>query len=127
MSLQPAPFLFLRAVLAKDWLFLLMTLAACAIAAVVAMFQYSVYTSFLRSSAVVVTTLGGDFWVTSAIVGCFDFRTISTRIIPLPWHAMCPARHEAGLSSFAEAVGFPSRIWRDPTGSIVLCEMTDTG
>lgn len=67
------PGLFVRAVLVRDGKFLAVTLASCAVAAIVAMFQYSVYTSFLRASAVVPRMLGGDFWVTSASVECFDF------------------------------------------------------
>lgn len=64
---------FVRAVLARDGRFLTVTLSSCAVAAVVAMFQYSVYTSFLRASAVVPRMLGGDVWVTSATVESFDF------------------------------------------------------
>lgn len=65
--------LFVRAVLVRDGKFLAVTLTSCAVAAIVAMFQFSVYTSFLRASAVVPRMLGGDFWVTSASVECFDF------------------------------------------------------
>lgn len=68
-----APILFIRTVIVRDWQFLGVTLLACAVAAIVAMFQYAVYASFVRSAGVVPRVLGGDFWVTAASVECFDF------------------------------------------------------
>lgn len=68
-----APLLFVRTVVARDWRFLSVTLVSCAVAAVVASFQYSVFTSFLRAGAVIPRTVGADFWITARTVQCFDF------------------------------------------------------
>jgi len=123
MRSASAPLLFVRAVLVRDGRFLLVTLTACAVAAVVAMFQYSVYTSFLRSSAVVPRLLGGDFWVTAATVECFDF--------PDPFnedYAAAVARYVPGASFRRVVVGFAS--WRSPLGrrgNVVVVGLDDSG
>lgn len=54
-----APRLFIRMVLARDAGFLAVTLLSCVVAAVVATFQYSVYTLFVRASAVAPPALVG--------------------------------------------------------------------
>jgi hypothetical protein len=123
MRSASAPLLFVRAVLARDGRFLLVTLTSCAVAAVVAMFQYSVYTSFLRSSAVVPRLLGGDFWVTAASVECFDF--------PDPFnedYAAAVARFVPGASFRRVVVGFAT--WRSPLGrrgNVVVVGIDDSG
>lgn len=101
--------LFVRAVLARDGRFLLVTLSACAVAAIVAMFQYSVYTSFLRSSAVVPRMLGGDFWVVSATVECFDFPDHFDED-----YAAAVSRYVPGATFRRVVVGFAP--WRSPLG-----------
>ncbi|MGB7655348.1 MAG: hypothetical protein WBL74_07690 [Novosphingobium sp.] len=103
------PRLFVRAVLARDGKFLAVTLASCAVAAIVAMFQYSVYTSFLRASAVVPRMLGGDFWVTSASVECFDFPYQFSQ------------DYEGALSRYVPGANFRRVVfgfatWRSPQG-----------
>jgi len=70
-----AALMFVRTVVVRDWRFLSVTLMSCAVAAIVAMFQYSVYTSFVRAAGVVPGVLGGNFWVSAASVECFDFPT----------------------------------------------------
>ena len=103
------PRLFVRAVLARDGKFLAVTLASCAVAAIVAMFQYSVYTSFLRASAVVPRMLGGDFWITSASVECFDFPYQFSQ------------DYEGALSRYVPGANFRRVVfgfatWRSPQG-----------
>ncbi len=68
-----APLLFIRTVVARDWQFLSFTVLACVVAATVATFQYSVFTSFLRAGAVIPRTVGADFWIIATSVECFDF------------------------------------------------------
>ncbi len=123
MPLQAAPFQFVRAVLARDSRFLMVTLASCAVAAVVAMFQYSVYTSFLRSSAVVPQMLGGDFWVASATVECFDFPDHFDED-----YAAAVARYVPGATFRRVVVGFA--VWRSPLGrrgNVVVVGVDDAG
>lgn len=104
-----APSLFIRTVLVRDGAFLAVTLLSCAVAAVVATFQYSVYTSFVRASAVVPRVLGGDFWVTAATVECFDFPD------PLSEdYAAALARYVPGATFRRVVFGFAT--WRSPTG-----------
>ncbi|MEQ1510405.1 MAG: hypothetical protein ABL909_08420 [Sphingopyxis sp.] len=67
--------LFVGLLIRRDGHFLLFTILACAIAAVVGSFQYSVYTSFVRASAIVPRMIGGDVWISAATVECFDFPT----------------------------------------------------
>jgi hypothetical protein len=74
MIYQRSPaLLFSRTVITRDWRFLSVTMTSCAVAAVVAMYQYSVFTSFLRAGAVIPRVVGADFWVTGRSVDCFDF------------------------------------------------------
>ncbi len=104
-----AAWLFVRSVLLRDWRFLGVTLTSCAVAAIVATFQYSVYTSFVRTGAVVPRVLGGDFWVTSASVECFDF--------PVPFgedYAETLARYVPGADFRRVVFGFAT--WRSPLG-----------
>lgn len=104
-----APILFIRAVIARDGKFLAVTLASCTVAAIVAMFQYSVYTSFVRASAVVPRMLGGDFWVTAASVECFDF--------PNPFnedYAGTITRYVPDVEFRRVVFGFAT--WRSPAG-----------
>jgi putative ABC transport system permease protein len=107
--LRPAAFQFVRAVLGRDGRFLAVTLSSCAVAAVVAMFQYSVYTSFLRASAVVPRMLGGDFWVTSATVQSFDFPNHFNED-----YAGTLARYVPGAQFRRVVFGFAT--WRSPAG-----------
>ena len=101
--------LFVRAVLARDGRFLAVTLSSCAVAAIVAMFQYSVYTSFLRASAVVPHMLGGDFWVTASSVECFDFPNQFNED-----YAGAIARYVPGARFRRVVFGFAT--WRSPAG-----------
>lgn len=104
-----APRLFIRTVLVRDGAFLAVTLFSCAVAAVVATFQYSVYTSFVRASAVVPRVLGGDFWVTAASVECFDFPDPVSED-----YAAALARYVPDATFRRVVFGFAT--WRSPTG-----------
>jgi hypothetical protein len=104
-----APRLFIRTVITRDGGFLAVTLLSCAVAAIVAMFQYSVYTSFVRASAVVPRMLGGDFWVTAASVECFDFPDPVSED-----YAAALARYVPGARFRRVVFGFAT--WRSPTG-----------
>jgi hypothetical protein len=107
--MRSAPLLFIRTVLTRDGRFLAVTLLSCAVAALVATFQYSVYTSFVRASGVVPRVLGGDFWVTAASVECFDFPD------PLNEdYAQALARYVPGARFRRVAFGFAT--WRSPSG-----------
>jgi hypothetical protein len=115
--------LFVRAVLTRNSRFLLVTLSSCALAAVVATFQYSVYTSFLRASAVMPDALGGDFWVTSATVECFDFPNHFNED-----YAAAVARYVPGATFRRVVVGFAT--WRSPLGrrgNVVVVGVDGTG
>ncbi len=104
-----APRLFIRTVITRDGGFLAVTLLSCAVAAIVATFQYSVYTSFVRASAVVPRVLGGDFWVTAATVECFDFPDPVSED-----YAAALARYVPGATFRRVVFGFAT--WRSPTG-----------
>lgn len=105
----PAAAMLVRAIVMRDGRFLLVTLLSCSVAAIVAMFQYSVYTSFLNASAVVPRTLGGDIWVAAASVECFDFPTPFSED-----YAGVLARVAPGASYRRVVFGFAP--WRSPTG-----------
>ncbi|MFM5954471.1 MAG: hypothetical protein ACKOPE_09240 [Novosphingobium sp.] len=101
--------LFVVTVLRRDWRFLAMTVVSCTVAATVATFQFSVYNSFQRASAVVPQALAGDFWVKAGSVECFDFPT------PFPEdYAGVLARYfpEARM----QRVVFGFAPWRSPLG-----------
>jgi hypothetical protein len=123
LALNSAAVQFVRAVLARDGKFLAITLSSCAVAAVVAMFQYSVYTSFLRASAVVPRMLGGDVWVTAATVESFDF----------PYHfnedyVGALARYWPEAKFRRVIFGFAT--WRSPTGrrgNVAVVGIDDSG
>jgi lipoprotein signal peptidase len=118
-----APRLFIRTVLARDGAFLAVTLLSCAVAAVVATFQYSVYTSFVRASAVVPRVLGGDFWVTAATVECFDFPDPVSED-----YAAALARYVPGATFRRVVFGFAT--WRSPTGrrgNVAVVGVDDSG
>lgn len=68
-----APLFFVRMALVREGAFLSVTLAACAVAAAVATFQFAVFASFMRTGAVMPRSIGADFWVTGSTVECFDF------------------------------------------------------
>ena len=106
---RSAAWLFVRTVVTRDWRFLSVTLLSCAVAAIVATFQYSVFTSFVRTGAVVPRVLGGDFWVTAATVECFDF--------PVPIsedYVSTLARYTPGAEFRRVVFGFAP--WNSPTG-----------
>jgi hypothetical protein len=118
-----ATFLFVRTVLARDWRFLSVTLMSCAVAAIVATFQYSVFTSFLRAGAVIPRTVGADFWITARSVECFDF--------PVPFsedYGAALARYVPGANFRRVVFGFAP--WRSPEGkrgNVAIVGMDDSG
>lgn len=104
-----APWLFVRTILVRDWRFLSITILSCAVAAIVASFQYAVFTSFLRAGAVIPRTVGADFWIVGRTVECFDF--------PDPFsedYAAALARYLPEAQFRRVVFGFAP--WRSPTG-----------
>jgi len=65
--------LLVAAILRRDARSLIFGLAACAIAATVASFQFAVFTSFLAAGAAVPRYIGADAWIMARGVDCFDF------------------------------------------------------
>lgn len=118
-----AAVMLVRAIMVRDGRFLAVTLLSCAVAAIVSMFQYSVYTSFLQASAVIPRVLGGDLWVSAASVECFDF--------PTPFnedYAGIMARVAPGASFRRVVVGFAP--WRSPLGrrgNVAVVGVDDSG
>jgi hypothetical protein len=108
LARRPA-WLFVRAVVARDARFLGVTLLSCAVAAIVAAFQWSVYTSFVRTGAVAPQWLGGDVWISARTVECFDFPDP----IAEDYGALA-ARYLPGVRFRRVAFGFVT--WRSPTG-----------
>lgn len=106
---RSAALLFVRLVIVRDWKSLAVTLASCAVAAVVASFQYSVYTSFVRTGAIAPHFLGGDFWVTAASVECFDFPD------PISEDQAAAIARFVPDARFRRVV-FGFATWRSPTG-----------
>lgn len=118
-----APWLFVRTVLVRDWRFLSITILSCAVAAVVASFQYAVFTSFLRAGAVIPRTVGADFWIVGRTVECFDF--------PDPFsedYAASLARYLPEARFRRVVFGFAP--WRSPSGrrgNVAIVGMDDSG
>ncbi len=67
--------LIFGAVLRVDGRSLWFSVAACAIAATVATFQFAVFTSFLAAGAAGPRFIGADAWITDHGIDCFDFPT----------------------------------------------------
>ncbi|MGL6043590.1 MAG: hypothetical protein ACRC1J_06665, partial [Sandaracinobacteroides sp.] len=63
------------AVLRVDGRSLWFSVAACAIAATVATFQFAVFTSFLAAGAAAPRFLAADAWISDHGITCFDFPT----------------------------------------------------
>lgn len=101
--------LFIRAVVTRDARFLGVTLLSCTVASIVAAFQWSVYTSFVRTGAVAPQWLGGDIWISARTVQCFDFPDP----IAEDYSALA-ARDLPGVSFRRVAFGFVT--WRSPSG-----------
>jgi hypothetical protein len=68
-----AVLLLVAAILRRDARSLIFGLAACAVAATVASFQFAVFTSFLAAGAAVPRFIGADAWIMARGVDCFDF------------------------------------------------------
>jgi hypothetical protein len=118
-----APWLFSRIAVTRDWRFLSVTIISCAVAAVVASFQYSVFTSFLRAGAVIPRTVGADFWIVGSTVECFDF--------PDPFsedYAAALARYTPDARYRRVVFGFAP--WRSPVGrrgNVAIVGIDDSG
>lgn len=67
--------IYVRAVLARDPLSVLYTVVGCALAAAVAIFQFTVFSSFIAAAAVGPHVLGGDVWVSAHGVHAFEFSS----------------------------------------------------
>ena len=63
------------AVLRFDGRSLWFSIAACAIAATVATFQFAVFTSFLAAGAAGPRFIAADAWIVERGIECFDFPT----------------------------------------------------
>jgi hypothetical protein len=120
---KAAPMLFVRTVVVRDWRFLSVTILSCAVAAIVASFQYSVFTSFLRAGAVIPRTVGADFWIIGRTVECFDF--------PDPFNE----DYAAALARFLPDARFRRVVfgfapWRSPSGrrgNVAIVGIDDSG
>jgi hypothetical protein len=118
-----APWLFSRIAVTRDWRFLSVTIISCAVAAVVASFQYSVFTSFLRAGAVIPRTVAADFWIVGSTVECFDF--------PDPFsedYAAALARFTPNARYRRVVFGFAP--WRSPAGrrgNVAIVGIDDSG
>jgi hypothetical protein len=118
-----APWLFARTVVTRDWRFLSVTIISCAVAAIVASFQYSVFTSFLRAGAVIPRTVAADFWIVGRTVECFDF--------PDPFsedYAASLARYMPDARFRRVVFGFAP--WRSPSGrrgNVAIVGIDDSG
>jgi hypothetical protein len=118
-----APWLFSRIAVTRDWRFLSVTIISCAVAAVVASFQYSVFTSFLRAGAVIPRTVEADFWIVGRTVECFDF--------PDPFsedYAAALARYTPDARYRRVVFGFAP--WRSPEGrrgNVAIVGIDDSG
>ena len=118
-----APWLFSRIAVTRDWRFLSVTIISCAVAAVVASFQYTVFTSFLRAGAVIPRTVDADFWIVGSTVECFDF--------PDPFsedYAAALARFTPHAKYRRVVFGFAP--WRSPLGrrgNVAIVGIDDSG
>lgn len=101
--------IFLRALILRDTRFIAATLFYCAIASVIATFQYSVFVSFMRAGAVIPRHLEGDFWVTASGVECFDFPEAISED-----YSGVLARYAPGARYRRVVFGFTT--WRSPLG-----------
>jgi hypothetical protein len=117
------PFLFLRILIIRDWRFLAVTIVACGVAAVVASFQFAVFTSFLRAGAVIPRTVDADFWITAHSVECFDFPSPISEDYAATLSRYVPdARFRRVVFGFA--------TWRSPTGrlgNVAIVGIDDAG
>jgi hypothetical protein len=122
VPLMPA-ILFTRTVITRDWRFLSVTMTSCAVAAIVAMYQYSVFTSFLRAGAVIPRVVGADFWVTARSVECFDFPDPISED-----YGATLARYVPGAHFRRVVFGFAP--WRSPlgnSGNVAIVGIDDAG
>lgn len=103
------PVRFVDAVIRRDRRFFITALAYCALAAIVASFQYSVFVSFMRAGAVIPRALGGDFWITASGVACFDFPDPIGEDYAAAIARYAPAAHY-------RRVVFGFTTWRSPAG-----------
>ena len=100
---------FARRVLTRDWRSLLVTLIACAIAAIIATFQYSVYASFLAAGSAAPRAIGPQIWVSAAGVECFDFPDVIGEDYSAAIQGMFPGAR-------VRRVAFGFVPWRSPDG-----------
>ena len=118
-----APWLFSRIAVTRDWRFLSVTIISCAVAAVVASFQYSVFTSFLRAGAVIPRTVEADFWIVGSTVECFDFPDPFSEDYAAALARFTPdARYRRVVFGFAP--------WRSPIGrrgNVAIVGIDDSG
>lgn len=100
---------FARRVLTRDWRSLMVTLIACAIAAIIATFQYSVYASFLAAGSAAPRAIGPQIWVSAAGVECFDFPNAIGEDYSAAIQGMYPGAR-------VRRVTFGFVPWRSPDG-----------
>lgn len=118
-----APWFFARVAVTRDWRFLSVTIISCVVAAVVASFQYSVFTSFLRAGAVIPRTVEADFWIVGSTVECFDFPDPFSEDYAAALARFTPdARYRRVVFGFAP--------WRSPVGrrgNVAIVGIDDSG
>ncbi len=115
--------LFVRTVVGRDWRFLSVTIVSCSVAAVVASFQYSVFTSFLRAGAVVPRVVDADFWIVARSVECFDFPNPISEDYAQSLARFVPDAH-------IRRVAFGFAPWRSPAGrrgNVALVGVDESG
>jgi putative ABC transport system permease protein len=115
--------LILGAILKRDTTAFAFTLAACAIAGIVAAFQFAVFTSFLQAGSAPVRFIGADLWVTDRGVACFDMATPTSENFARQLRAEFPDARMRRV-----VVGFTP--WVSPDGdrsNVMLVGIDDSG
>lgn len=100
---------FARRILVRDWRGLVVTLGACAIAGIIATFQYSVYVSFLTAASAAPRAIAPQLWVSAAGVECFDFPDMIGEDYSAAIQLLVPGAR-------VRRVAFGFVPWRSPAG-----------
>jgi hypothetical protein len=101
--------LYVGSILTRDRRALGFTLVGCSISAMVAVFQFAVFTSFLRAAQVVPSLIGASAWVAGHGVEAFDFPYMISED-----YAQLVARCFPGASWQRVLFGFAE--WTSPLG-----------
>jgi hypothetical protein len=115
--------LVVGAILRRDTHAFAFTLVACAIAGIVAAFQFAVFTSFRAAGSAAVRVVAADLWVTDRGVQCFDMPTPTAEDFARQLRAEFPDAHMRRL-----VVGFAP--WIAPDGgrsNVMLIGIDNSG